>query len=239
MFASRVQLLSDYAQRYLKKARESQRKQGFFKSLFEILAPETRTFHIKGTEQNFSNEEELKNQGFVAFCEIDNRKIFFNKDQGVCLVAITCEGKPWDLSDWGSDSEFVQHLIAEVYFMVTRDDYRIDEDEELVLLALIGYLEPTESEIVSARNMVYWSLIEKVLEDNLVTEEETAQMLKIREAIKIDEEDVYDLHKEALLDRFNEFKQKQEQESQLDLAQLDKLKQMAEKLGIDSKIFDR
>jgi hypothetical protein len=237
MFASRVKLLSDYAERYGSKAEKMCKNKGFWCSLFELLDPKERSFSISGTDLIGVDESELLTDSFAPFCEIDGRKFYFKKDQFVCQAAILSGNKTWDLSTWGADSDFIQRLIAECYFMVTRDDYRIDEDEQKVLQALIGYLEPTSFEINAARNMVYWTLIDKVIEDNLVTEEESDAMQKIREALNIDEQDVYELHTKALKDRYEELKQESQKDSQIDLMKLEQLKNMAEKMGISRKIF--
>lgn len=233
MFESRVQLLSDYAERYMVKSEKIYQGNGFWEGLTSLFSPGKRSYEIYGTSFLEASEKDLLDDNYAPFCEIDQRKIYFRKDKEVCMVAIRCKEDLWDLSEWGEGEAFVTRLIAEVYFMVTRDDFKIDEDERKVLHALIGYIEPTLSEIIDARNMVYWTLVEAVMEDDLITEEEDEMMLNIREALQIKPEDACGLHRKALLERLEEAKEYCEENVEIDLAKLDKIKKMAEKLGVD------
>lgn len=237
MFSSRVCLLSDYAQRYQTKAGKLKHETGFWTALFSIFKEQNRAHEVLGFNGSATDETELINQGFTPFCEIDKRRIYFKKTQAELEVAIKNGDQLWDLSDWGFGKEFVIRFIAECYFMVTRDDLKIDDEEKAVLNAIVGYIEPTAEEVEMARNMVYWTLIENVIEDDIVTEDETETMLKIRQALQLDEKYVYQLHKRALLERYNELKAENEESQELDLSKFEKLKRMAERLGISEEIF--
>lgn len=238
MLVLRVRLLSDYAERYLEKARKLPKETGFWASMNRLFSGNRgRKFKIFGSCGGEATEEELVSEGFAAFCEIDKRRIYFKKTSQDCEVAIKQGKEIWDMSDWGTDREFVVRFIAECYFMVTRDDFRIDDDEQKVIQALIGYIEPTREEVDEARGMVYWSLIENVIEDNEVTEDESYTMNRIREALQINEKDVFELHRKALLQRYEELRENADENEEIDLISFEKLKRMAERLGISTEIF--
>lgn len=240
MFDSRVKLLSDYAERYLVNSEKIHKGEGFWGRLMALFSSNERSFALSGAqgEDLKKNETELLESGYAPFCEIDGRRIYFRKKAESCEVIIRQNDQSWDLSEWSSGRSFITRLIAECYFMVTRDDFRIDDTEQKVIHALIGYLEPSLDEIVEARNMVYWTLIENVIEDDLVTEEESDTMLKIREALQIKEEDTYALHTKALNERYEQLKYETHDDEQIDLMKLAKIRQMAEKLGVDTENFN-
>lgn len=237
MFSSRVRLLSDYAQRYQKKAQHLTHESGFWTALISLFKNQKRTIDIFGDSGAAASEEDLLQHEFTPFCEIDKRRIYFRRSNAELEVAIRDDKGPWDLSEWGLGKEFVVRFIAECYFMVTRDDLKIDDDEKAVLNALLGYIEPTAEEVEMARNMVYWTLIENVIEDDVVTDEESETMLKIREALQLDEKYVFQLHKRALLERYEELKEENQESQELDLTKFEQLKRMAERLGISEEIF--
>ncbi|MGM0600800.1 MAG: hypothetical protein ACQETH_13400 [Candidatus Rifleibacteriota bacterium] len=238
MFESRVKLLSDYAATYSEQLKHQNDGSPFWQALMALFTGSRRDLHISGpVEELPETEAELENEGFAPFCEIDGRKIYFRKKADNIEVSIWQDREPWDLSEWGTGKEFVIRFIAECYFMVTRDDFKIDEEEHRVLKALIGYIQPTQDEIVQARNTVYWTLVEKVLEDNLVTDEESETLNKIREALEIDDSDAKEIHEQSLLEKFNLAKEAANENNQLDLEQLEKIKRMADRLGINPEDF--
>ena len=239
MFESRVKLLSDYAASYSEQQKHQNDGSPFWQGLMALFTGTRRDLLISGPAEELpETEAELENAGFAPFCEIDGRKIYFRKKADNIEVSIWQNRAPWDLSEWGSGKEFVVRFIAECYFMVTRDDFKIDDEENKVLKALIGYIQPTQNEIIQARNTVYWSLVEKVLEDNLVTDEESDTLYKIREALEIEESDAKTIHGQALLERFNLAKEAAKENNQLNLEQFEKIKRMADRLGIDPEDFD-
>ncbi|MEW6711957.1 MAG: hypothetical protein AB1403_19195, partial [Candidatus Riflebacteria bacterium] len=120
----------------------------------------------------------------------------------------------------------------------TRDDFQIDDEEKLVLQAVIGYIEPSVEEIEEARNLVYWTLVENVLEDEVVTDDESETMFMIRQALALNEKDVYEIHRLSLLSRYNELREAQKEEKEIDLASFERLKRMADRLGISVELFD-
>lgn len=238
MFASRVRLLSDYAERYHARINELPRETGFWAALMSIFKDSKRKQEIFGYSGAATSASELVEDGFAPFCEIDQRRIYFQKSPDEIQVAIIKGEEIWNLSDWGVGKEFVTRFIAECFFMVTRDDLKIDEEEQKVLNAIIGYIEPSQEEVEMARNMVYWTLVENVIEDDIVTEEESETMLKIRQALAVDEKYVYQLHKRALIERYQDLKNTTDNENEIDLTRFEKLKRMADRLGISEEIFD-
>ena len=237
MLISRVRLLSDYAQRYQENASRLFKEPNIWSSVLNLFRDKKQKTRICGYEGIAKTEEELAQDGLVPFCEIDRRRIYFSKVRNEIIVAIRTRDEIWDLKEWGRDSEFVVRFIAECYFMVTRDDFKIDNEEKAVLQALIGYIEPAYDDLVAARNIVYWSLVENVIEDDEVTDEESEIMMRIRAALRIDEKEVFQIHRKALIEKYAELKAETHDAEELDLVRFEKLKRMAERLGVSSDIF--
>ena len=230
MFDQRVALLSDYAGQYLQKGRDSE-SGGLWNQMIGLFGTQKVRPGISGFKGELDNTDFLFDEGFAPFCKIDERVIYLKKNQEECQIAIAANGKVWDLSDWGEDYMFVTRFIAECYFMITRDDYHIDDDERTVFRAIAGCIEATSREILDARNIVYWTLVEKVVEDGVVTEEELSIMAKIRNELEIDSQNVEDLHTKALNDYYDLVRQ-QHKESDYGLEELEKIQAMAALLNV-------
>lgn len=229
MLEERVKLLSDYAEKYMAKGLKLVGPKGFWQDLTEKLSGRGKRLPVAGIGDEVPFEY-LADEGFAPFCEIDNRIIHVKKDANECWIAITEDEEVWDLSDWGEDEFFVTQLLAECYFMITRDDFRIDEDERGVFLALVGLLEATQNEIADARILVYWTLVENVIEDNVITEEEEATMELIRDALEMKGNDIKELHQKALQEYYDIVIRYSEDEP--DLEKIAGIKLMADKLGV-------
>lgn len=231
MFDQRVTLLTDYAGQYMQKGRNAE-KGGLWSQMIGLFGTHKARPRISGFMggSDFS-QEMLLDEGFAPFCKIDKRVIHLKKNLEEIIVAISEDAEVWDLSDWGEDYIFLTRFIAECYFMITRDDYHIDEDERTVFQALVGCLEATAQEIIDARNIVYWTLVEKVIEDGVVTEEEFSAMAKIRKELELDQHDVDSLHQKALNDYYELIRQQGENDPD-GLEQLEKIQEMAHLLNV-------
>lgn len=237
MFETRVQLLSDYAEYYIDDGKKIIEGKDFWSNLLGAHESEDLAKSLSILSSDEAVYDNLELDGFAKFCKIGDVIIYIRKDEQDCDLVITENGKIWDCSHWGKGYSLRTRFIAECYFMVTKDDFIIDDDEATVMTALIGVLDPTHREILDSRILVYWTLVEKVIEDDIVTNEELEVMAKIREALEISEKNVDILHKKALLSYYKSVKNV-ENESDIDLFKLDSIKTMASKLGIDPKIFE-
>jgi hypothetical protein len=88
--------------------------------------------------------------------------------------------------------------------MVTKDDFRIDEQEAEVLRAIFAFFQVTSEEIAAAKELVYWTLVENTMEDGVITDEEQETMARITAALELSDEDRLELHRRAIDQRFNE-----------------------------------
>ena len=238
MFETRVKLLNDYAEKYVKKGFEISKEKGFWGNLLGRHGRDENANELtiySPSEIDFCN---LEADGFVSFCKIGEVVIYLRIVDDLNEVVITENKKIWDCSDWGSGYTLRTRLLAECYFMVTKDDFKIDEAEMQVMSALIGFLEPSHQEVIDSRNFVYWTLIEKVIEDDIVTDEELETMYKIRQALELSEKNVDTLHKEAIIDYYI-FVKNSSSETEIDLSKLAQIKNMAVKLGLSESIFDK
>ena len=140
MFDQRVTLLSDYAGQYLQKGQESETG-GLWNNMISLFGSRKSRPGISGFQGQLESADYLSDEGFAPFCKIDDRIIHVKKNQEECLIAISQNDKVWDLTTWGEDYMFATRFIAECYFMITRDDYHIDDDERTVFRAIIGCIE--------------------------------------------------------------------------------------------------
>ncbi|MBU1109784.1 MAG: hypothetical protein KKB51_24090, partial [Candidatus Riflebacteria bacterium] len=164
MLESRVMLLSDYAQNYVEKGRKTAEKSGFWGRMINKMSsnkPAERKLTAGVGDE--LKPADLVDEDFAPFCKIDERTIHIKKTADECWVAVIEDDELWDLTEWGEDYCFVTRLLAEVYFMITRDDFHIDDDEKTVFQALTGCLEATSQEVIDARNLVYWTLLDNVV----------------------------------------------------------------------------
>lgn len=230
MFETRVRLLSDYAELYREKGLKALGAKGFWQQLIATLSAPKKRAPIAGIGDEISFAQ-LETEGFAPFCKIDSRIFHVKKEGGELWLAISEDEELWDLSEWGEDIFFVTRLLAECFFMITRDDFRIDEDEQAVFLALVGLLEANSEEVKDARNLVYWTLVENVIDDCEITDEEEETMSQIREALEMDGTDVKELHSKAIQEYYNLVVKFYEGEEP-DLEKLDGIKLMADKLGV-------
>ncbi len=230
MFDQRVTLLSDYAGQYLQKGKDAE-SGSLWKQMISLFAGSRTRPCISGFAGDLESSDYLIDEGFAPFCKIDDRTIHIRKNHEECQIAISEKGKVWDLSEWGEDYMFVTRFLAECYFMITRDDYHIDDDERTVFRALAGCIQASSREITDARNIVYWTLVEKVVEDGILTQEELDSMQKIRTELEIEDEDVHGLHQKALNDYYN-LTVKHNEKSMQTFRELEKIQEMAKILNV-------
>jgi hypothetical protein len=118
--------------------------------------------------------------------------------------------------------------------MITRDDFHIDDDEKTVFQALTGCLEATSDEVSDARNLVYWTLLDNVVEDEVITDEEHETLAKIRKELELDDKNVKELH-QKIIDDYYDITCKFSEDDTPDDDQLDNIKEMAARLGVTVK----
>lgn len=241
MSEKRVCLLSDFAAGFVEKGRKISggNSHYFWNGIIKAFSADAnaRDFYISGISTELSTAQ-LEEEQFIKFCKIENRYIYVQKTQKECWVAIVENGSVWDLSDWGEDYCFVTRLIAEVYFMITRDDYRIDQDEKTVFEAIVGCIDASAAEIIDARCLVYYSLLENVIADRVITHEEEQEMALIRDALEMRASDVNELHRKLLKDYYSitlKFNSGQE----ISIQQQNEILEMADKLGVEVDFLHR
>ncbi len=234
MLLKRVQFLSDYAESYMEKGEALQKKLGLWENIIVLFKKAEKRYRYFPPLEGETTTKDLIESNFAGFCRIGKAYIYVKKNSEdlVCQMAIVENDMIWDMSDWGEGYRFVTNFIAQCYFMVTKDDYIIDEDEKKIITALLGCLEPSYQEILDARNLVYWTLIDNVIEDDIVTAEEKEQMAKIRAALGLSTKNVNELHLKALKQYY---KQVEDVSSftHPDLTRLARIRKMAKTLGLN------
>lgn len=238
MTEPRVGLLSDFARSFVEKGRiiTCETEKGVWSEVLKSMSCSdmSRGRFISGIATEL-HLEQLLSEGFIPFCKIENRKVFIQKSDHECWVAITEDDIVWDLTEWGENYCFATRFMAEIYFMITRDDFFIDEEENLAFQALAGCIEITKRELTDARCLVYWTLLDHVIKDEVITEEEEKTMEMVREALQMENKDIVELHEKIIVDyckitlEFNEGKK-------LDSEQISNIKAMTSKLGISPNI---
>lgn len=232
MLESRVMLLSDYAQNYLEKGRKAAEKAGFWGRMITAMSGTKQSERkITAGVGDELSPEDLAGEDFAPFCKIDDKTIYIKKTTDECWVAVVEDNELWDLTDWGEDYCFITRLLAEVYFMITRDDFRIDDDEKTVFQALTGCLEATSQEVIDARSLVYWTLLDNVVEDEVITDEEHETLARIRAELDLDDKNVAELHQKIIKDYYTIICNFSE-DGEPDFDQLENIKEMAKRLGV-------
>jgi len=231
---NQVCLLSREAEDFLVKKSAQNAKTGFWAEIQNFFSKQEKGIIVEAAPFEGLSEEVMAPSGFFPFCRIREVKTFVKTKDNRRVIAIFENGKPWDISEWGTGSDFKIRVIAEFYFMVTKDDFKIDSNEANVLLALFNCLDPSAQEIQTAKEMVYWTLVENVMEDGIVTDEEQEIMQKIRIAFDLSEKEQKELHVKAIEKKFDELLSSGEKPLQKGL---DDLIEMGRRLGIeDSKL---
>jgi hypothetical protein len=201
---ARVCLLSDLARSCLEKPAERQAPRGFWSSLSTLFGKERGDVEARPCPFDNPFEKQLLDEGYIPFCKIGDIRFLVKEEGPHRYLAIMENGQTWDLSEWGSGTIFRSRLVAETYFMVTKDDFRIDEQEAEVLRAIFAFFQVTSEEIAAAKELVYWTLVENTMEDGVITDEEQETMARITAALELSDEDRLELHRRAIDQRFNE-----------------------------------
>jgi hypothetical protein len=86
--------------------------------------------------------------------------------------------------------------------------------------------------VSDARNLVYWTLLDNVVEDEVITDEEHETLARIRKELELDDTDVKDLHKKIIKDYYEIACKFSDDGQQPDFDQLENIKEMATRLGV-------
>jgi len=233
----RVCLLSDRAREFVVAPKTESEPKGFWSGLTSFFGKEKATFDVRPSPLEKIFEKVLGDEQYVPFCKIGDVKMHVKEEENSRYLVVMENGQAWDLSEWGEGSEFRARLVAETYFMVTKDDFRIDDDESTVLRAIFAFFEITPKEIANAKEYVYWSLVESTMEDGIITDEEQETMSRIMAALELTEGDRLELHRKAVDVRFSELFERPEGASQPTSDEIDAVAQMARRLGLDEEFI--
>jgi hypothetical protein len=229
----RVCLTSDYARQFTTKASVRTANKGFWSNLLERFNESRGEITLQPTSLAAPNPGSLEGLGYQPFCKIGEVRVHIREFGNLREVAILEDGQPWDLSEWGAGPTFKSRLVAEMYFMVTRDDFQIDEQEATVLMALFNCIRPSPEQIAEAKEMVYWTLVENTMEDGVITDEEQEVMGMIRVALELTPTEVATLHCKAVEERLREIIMRPDGEPAPTLTEVDQALQMADRLQVD------
>ena len=211
---------------------------GFWSGIREFFSKKDSTILLEPAQVASIPESQLANSGFIPFCKIGDVRLYLKIEGSSRSMAIYENGKPWELEEWGGGSDLKSRTIAEFYFLVTKDDFRIDESESQVILALINCIEPTADEVAQAKTMVYWTLIESTLEDGILTDEEQDSMYKIQQALELSQKELDVLHKKAIQERFEELVDRPA-DLPVTLKEIDSIIELGHILGLDPEFIEK
>jgi hypothetical protein len=201
---TRAFLLSPTAETYaIRQPVASAPQAGFWAGVKEFFKPAPARHTCVG-EQIHPEEGQRRAQGYLPFCRVDDISLWIQETNTEKKLALFRAEVPLDLADWGTGSELKCRLISEFYFLVTKDDFKIDDEEARVMMALINFLQPTPDEITYSRQLVYWSLVNVVCEDNIITSEERATTQAIAAALDIPPSEYKTLHQKIILEKIEE-----------------------------------
>lgn len=233
----RVSLLSNLAREFLVKPPSRKESTGFWSGLSSFFKKQKAAFQARPSPLETVFEKSLGDEGYIPFCKIGDVRMHVKEEGQTRYLVVTEPGQSWDLSEWGTGDEFKARLVAEAYFMVTKDDFQIDEAETEVLRAIFAYFEITPEEIANAKEMVYWTLVESTMEDGVITDEEQETMARIMTALELTEADRLELHRRAIEDRFSELFDRPEGEPPATAEEIEAIAQMARRLGLEEEFI--
>jgi hypothetical protein len=180
---------------------------------------------------------DLSARGFGPFARIRTVRLHVLPSQRVQEIVFEENGAFWDLSEWGEKTHFKSRVLAECYFLVTRDDFQIDAAEAEVLRALTTFLQPAHFEAAMAREIVYWSLVDHVLEDNVLSEEEEGILERIAIALSLTRHEQNTLHLKAIREKLEGLATRTEGQT-ITMAEIDAVLAMAERLRVPEAGYD-
>jgi len=230
--SERVCLLSEVAEKFYAEPPGASAKKGFWSSLGGLLGTGKAKITVERADPQLLRPDDFNAAGFVPFAKIGEVFIHLKIAGNHREVAVIENDTPWDLSDWGEADTFRSRFLAECYFMVTKDDFQIDEHETKVLHALFNCLQPSSQEIIEAKGMVYWTLVASTMEDRVLTEEEMDTMDKVIAALELSKDDLRILHENAILDKFTELRDNAEQDPVTE-EKIEMIERMAANVGLD------
>lgn len=234
----RVSLLSSTAREFLTKPAAPKKTGGFWSGLIFLFEDPEDRGNIYPPPMDLTKETDLISLGYEPFAKIGEVRILIKIYEKDREVAFSENGELWDIADWGVGSRFRSRFLAECYFMVTKDDFKIDEREKEVLNALFGCLNPTREEINEAKAMVYWTLVESTMEDRILTDEEQDTMDQIIAALELTEKDLKELHEKAIQERFADLTENAENDP-ITEEKIAKIEKMATIVGLDPTFIQK
>lgn len=232
---ARVCLLSDFARSYLEKPAQRPTNKGFWSGLASFFGGGPAGVDARPTPLENPFEKQLGDEGYEPFCKIGEVRFFVKEEGKTRLLAILEGSQAWELDDWGTGSSFKSRLVAECFFMVTKDDFRIDEQEAEVLRAIFSFFDVARDEIATAKELVYWTLVENTMEDGVITDEEQGTMAAIVSALELSEQDRTELHQRAIDSQFDELFARPEGAPPPTDADIDRIATMARRFGLDEE----
>lgn len=230
-----VRLLSSFAESFFQSSSSpSAAKKGFWNSVRNFFSSEKNETTFRKPSLGKITPEELKARGYTGFAQVREVAIWVKSEGNSHEIVFLEKGESWNLEEWGDGSTLKSRLIAELYFLVTKDDFQIDKDEAVVMLAFTSFVKPTADEISDAKTMVYWTLVESVMEDGIITEEEQGTMAKITTALDLSSAELTVLHERAIESQLQETFEGPRPDEEV-LSRVEKTVQMARTLKIDEK----
>lgn len=198
-----AQLMSDFARECAAKGDWRVSTTPFWVRLLGTTLPQ-RSNAVRLTHPPYPPQslEEIAKRGFAPFISLGEIQLFERLGAGDTREIVLFNGSDfWDTEEWHEVGNFKSRLLAELYFRATRDDLHIDEQEQEVLRAVTGLIQPDRAELGLARSMLYWTLVDKVLEDDVVTDEEQTTMQLIQQELGLTAEELVDVHREGLKEK--------------------------------------
>lgn len=181
---------------------------------------------------------DLEPKGFQPFCQVRDVGMWIMEEADVCHLVFSRNGEIWDISEWNETGMLGARVLAEFYFMVIKDDFQIDAEERKVLQAVTSLLQIPTDQIEAAKALVFWSLVDSVCEDDVVTDEENEQLGKIIKALEISANEQMDLSVRMVKEKFEEILQEAPPRDIVEV-RVDKIRNMAKMLGVADSAFEK
>lgn len=181
---------------------------------------------------------DLESKGYQPFCQVRDVAMWIREEADVCHLVFSRDGEIWDISEWNETGMLGARVVAEFYFMVIKDDFQIDAEERKVLQAVTSLLQITTDQVEAAKALVFWSLVDSVCEDDVVTDEENEQMAKIIKALEISAQEQMDLSVRMVKEKFDGILQDAPPRDIVEV-RVNKIRNMAKMLGVADNVVEK
>jgi len=226
---SRAQLLSDYAKSFISTG-ENQ-KMGFWSQLKAACKTNlNQTIVVPVTIDEAKKENDYVAVGFIPFCSIGGIRILVRPSENKREIIALENDSYCDLGIRES-SQCEALVLAVLYLSAINDDFMISKEEADVIEAFLKCLQSSSSTIYQAKQFAFLGILNKFMDDKIVSDYEKLSISKFAEALELKKDDIplVELEIVTVIDNINSLLSNKEVD---DSAIMTLIKELQEMLGV-------